>query len=318
MVGGVSVTSGFKHILLDASAGSQRRSLIRLSGADVARFLQGLLSADVDAIAAGQARPATVLTVKGKIVSELIALRADDGELSLAVPTDVHEAVLQKLERHVIMDDVELALEPDARFAFAWGEGLTRGRAPAGCAAFETTHPAPGLLLVGRPESIEALEGWAGRAELDAFTRHRVATASPAWGHEIRPDRFPPEVGFVHAVSYDKGCYMGQEPLSRIHARGQVNRVMARVRADALPGGDAAIELRAASRPQAGLWTTWVASEDGGCEGLAIVHRSVAEPGVALTTADGRALEVRSGPLGDDRGMGGRNDKGATVQLGRR
>ena len=42
-------------------------------------------------------------------------------------------------------------------------------------------------------------------------------------------DTFPPEVGFVAAVSYDKGCYMGQEPLARIHARGQVNRVLVQV-----------------------------------------------------------------------------------------
>ena len=77
------------------------------------------------------------------------------------------------------------------------------------------------------------------------------------------------------------------------------------------------IELSAESRPKAGLWTTWVATPGGGCEGLAIVHRSVAKPGAQLGAGE-LTLTVRSGPLGDDRGMGGRHGKSATVKLGRR
>ncbi len=313
---------GLQHILLDDSLPHQRRTLLRLSGADVARFLQGLLSADIEAIAVSQARPATVLTVKGKIVSELIVLRDAGGKLGLVVPSEIEEAVAQKLERHVIMDDVELALDRAPGLALVWGEGLTRAQAPSECGVmFETTHPAPGLLVVGAAEQLARLSAWAPAATAEDFTRHRVATASPAWGHELRPDRFPPEVGFVHAVSYDKGCYMGQEPLSRIHARGQVNRVMARVRAEATPDATEAIELSAESRAKAGLWTTWVKAADGGCEGLAIVHRSVARPGAQLVAAapgGSLALTVRSGPLGDDIGMGGRHGKSATVKLGRR
>ncbi len=310
---------GLQHILLDDSLPHQRRTLLRLSGADVARFLQGLLSADIEAIAASQARPATVLTVKGKIVSELIVLRDEDGKLGLAVPSEIEEAVAQKLDRHVIMDDVELALDPAPGLAFVWGEGLTRAQAPSECGAvFETTHPAPGLLVVGTAEQLATLSAWAPAAGPEDFTRYRVASASPAWGHELRPDRFPPEVGFVHAVSYDKGCYMGQEPLSRIHARGQVNRVMVRVSAEVTPEASAEpIELSAESRPKAGLWTTWVATPGGGCEGLAIVHRSVAKPGAQLGAGE-LTLTVRSGPLGDDLGMGGRHGKSATVKLGRR
>ena len=111
---------------------------------------------------------------------------------------------------------------------------------------------------------------------------------------------FPPEIGFVYGVAYDKGCYLGQEPLARIHARGQVNRVMVQVIADAAAEVPAA--LRAPERDDAGTWTTAVPLPSGAC-GLAIVRRDSARPGVVLRTADDRAVRVVSGPLGDDPGV---------------
>ncbi|MFY0531537.1 hypothetical protein [Nannocystis pusilla] len=123
-------------------------------------------------------------------------------------------------------------------------------------------------------------------------------------GPEITPGTFPPEVGFVAAVSYDKGCFMGQEPLARIHARGQVNRVLVRVHAGTCPEGP--VELAAPERPQAGLAATWAPDPSGGASGLAIVHRSAASPGTVLSAAGIGAVEVRSGPLGDDPGVKGR------------
>lgn len=286
--------------------------LLRLGGADVRRFLQGLLSADIDAAAAGEAQPAALLTVKGKIISEVIVLHGDDDALSLAVPADRAAVVADELERHIIMDDVTLTSADEVGCALVWPE------APAvasGLACFRARYPAPGVLLVGPAEALGAALAGLPRASDGDFTRARVRSGTPAWGREIRPDHFPPEVGFVDAVSYTKGCFRGQEPLARIHARGQVNRVMVRVRADAAP--PEATPLAAVERPEAGLWTTWVADDEGsGVIGLAIVHRSVAKPGARLQAGE-IAVEVTSGPLGDDPGVGGKGPA-ARVQLGRR
>ncbi|MCA9660464.1 MAG: folate-binding protein YgfZ [Myxococcales bacterium] len=292
----------------------QARALVRLRGPDTERFLQGLLSADVAALEPGQAAAAALLTVKGKLISEAIVL-CDGGGYALALPADVADAVIDDLDRHIIMDDVTLEPAPEVGFSLVWG---TEGWAPSvEVGAFPTAHPAPGLLVVGDEAIREAALAGVAAATPEQFTAHRVATASPAWGFEIRPGFFPPEVGFVGGVSYDKGCYRGQEPLARIHARGQVNRVMVRIRATAAPDGDGPVALASEARPEAGEWTTWVAGE-GGVDGLAIVHRSLAAPGTALQ-AGAIAIEVTSGPLGDDVGMPGKRKGGAaTVKLGGR
>ena len=197
---------------------------------------------------------------------------------------------------HIIMDQVEVSRRDDVVVAAVWGEGLPDAAAPL---RWSCTHPVHGQLLVGTEADVRsALEG-VEAADADAFAAHRVDVGAPAWGFEVATDFFPPEVGFVGAVSYDKGCYLGQEPLARIHARGQVNRVMVRV--DVSGDAVAPLDLAHADRAEAGRLTTVV-----GGRGLAIVRRSFAEDGQTMT-ADGVSVTVRSGPLGDDPGNAGRS-----------
>lgn len=276
-----------------------RRVLVRLAGADVRRFLQGILTTDVDAVAAGQARPAAILTVKGKIVTEVIVLGRADGSLDLAIPADVADEAIALLDRHIIMDDVTLTRDEAAEFAVTWPEPAA---GPA-IESFQTSHPAPGHLTVGTAEALSGALAGGQEATPEAFERRRIEAGAPGWGREIAAGVFPPEVGFVAAVSYDKGCFMGQEPLARIHARGQVNRVLVRVSARTCPEGP--VELAAPERPQAGRWTSWAPGEEGAI-GLAVVHRSAAVPGTRLTGAGGEEVTVTSGPLGDDPGVAGR------------
>ena len=289
----------------------QDRRLLRFAGADLRRFLQGLLSADMNALRPGHAQPAAILTVKGKLVSEAIVLCGTDESIALAVPAEIAEAVTALIDRHIIMDDVQVSLDPAQRFALVWSESVG---ACEGAQRFATRHPAPGCLLVGEEAALDVALAGLHAADENAWNLHRVAAAAPAWGHEITADTFPPEVGFVAAISYDKGCYMGQEPLARIHARGQVNRVMVQIQASSVPSGE--VTLASADRPAAGRWTTW-ASSPAGAVGLAIVHRSVAVPGTMLTAEGVGAVEVCSGPQGDDPGVPGKQ-RAASVQLGKR
>ena len=166
-----------------------------------------------------------------------------------------------------------------------------------------TRHPLPGWLVVGSRDALQAALADAEPVTADEFERARVESGTPGWRRELAPGFFPPEVGFVYAVAYDKGCYLGQEPLARIHARGQVNRVMVQVVAES--SADVPVALAAAARDDAGTWTTSVALPSGAC-GLAIVRRDFARPGEVLHTADARAVRVVSGPLGDDPGLGRR------------
>jgi hypothetical protein len=304
-----AVPTPLRQALLAALPG-QDRVVLRVTGEDGPRFLQGLLSADLDQAVPGHAIPAALLTVKGKIVSEIIVLAPhEDGALWLAVPRVLVDAVQAQLEGHVIMDDVVIE-RTELALGLVVGVGPETTPLPDALAAFAVTHPLAGSLVAGPLDSLAAWLAAQGDAlDEHEFTQRRIAEARPAWGHELVPDHFPPELGFVDAVSYTKGCYMGQEPLSRIHNRGQVNRVMVRVEGPEVAASEP-LELLLGDEV-VGSWTS-----RAGVQGLAIVKRKHAEPGRELHTRAGERVLVRSGPLGDDPGGAGRTV--TKVQLGGR
>lgn len=274
------------------------RTLLRLHGPDTSRFLQGTLSNDIDNLDVGKSLAAALLTVKGKLVSDAVVLPLGEHGTGLLVPSECAEEVAANLDRHIIMDDVTVSTE-GVGAQLVWGGSVS----PTGdVMVFEARHPAPGQLVIGSAEALEAALGGVNLVDANTWTRHRIETASPAWGHELEPGRFPPEVGFVHAVSYDKGCFMGQEPLARIHARSQVNWVMVRVESESAPSEP--MQLSHSDREDAGRWTTW-ASAEGKTIGLAIVRRAFAKPGTELSAAGLGAVHVVSEPLGDDPGVRG-------------
>src|SRR5690606_30899786 len=98
----------------------QARTVVRVTGEDALRFLQGLLTADVGELTPGRATPAALRTVKGKIVSEVWVLAVAEDEPWLVLPSELGEAVITKLDGHIIMDDVELEPLPDHDCAIVW------------------------------------------------------------------------------------------------------------------------------------------------------------------------------------------------------
>ena len=283
---------------------------MRAFGPDVERFIQGTISGDVTH-AARRAVAAAMLTVKGKVVNDLVVV-GEAGDLWLWIPALEFDQAHARLDRHVIMDDVSFERRDDIEAALvldpAWTPPATDEAAQVVVRPCE--YPAAGAWIQGEASAVSAALAGLQEMSYEAWTRHRVATGCPAWSREIVAGVFPPEAGFVGAVSYDKGCFMGQEPLARIHARGQVNRVMVRVEVpvDDAPESPPPTALRHESRADAGRLTTLGAAGPGETTrpGLAIVRRAFACDGVPLVMEGGGSATVRSGPLGDDDGVQGR------------
>ena len=300
--------SAAAYIRIDALGPERRRALLA-RGADAERFLQGTISGDVTR-SKDAAVAATLLTVKGKIISDLVVTQEEDA-LVLWIPVSCFDDVHARLCRHVIMDEVDFAPADDLVAALVLD--------PTGKDGIEADYPASGRWVQGPRVSMEAAWPVEGALSPASWAAHRVRAGLPAWSREVVPDVFPPEVGLVRAVSYEKGCYMGQEPLARIHARGQVNRVLVRVRwrEDADADGSLPAGLTHPDRPAAGRLTT-MAVTDEGMMGLAVVHRSLAVPGTRMQAepepgseaAAAREVEVTSGPIGDDDGVAGRGRQG--------
>jgi folate-binding protein YgfZ len=119
----------------------------------------------------------------------------------------------------------------------------------------------------------------------------RIAALEPRWGAEITPDYFPMEVGLSSAIDYDKGCYLGQEPIVRIRDRGHINWRLVGLdvagAADAGPG-DA---LESDVKPRAGRVTSAARLPDGRGVALALVHTSV-PVGAEVRIKQGEGVDV--------------------------
>lgn len=196
------------------------RGVVRLSGEDARSFLNGLVTADVGLVGEDRPRYAALLSPQGKILFDFIVAEADGeqgGQLYLDTPRSVAADLAKrlgfyKLRAKVAVEDLSSSL---AVVAYFGGE-----RAPNGVGVIypDPRHPALGdRVLMDRSEA-EALGG-----DPEAWQAHRIALGVPeAIADFAYGDAFPHEADMdqLAGVDFDKGCYVGQEVVSRMHHRG--------------------------------------------------------------------------------------------------
>jgi folate-binding protein YgfZ len=238
--------------------------LLRLSGRDRARFLNAMVTHDVASLAAGCAREALLVTTKGRLVAELLILARAE-ELLVMVLQGPVARVAESLEAHIIADDVSLVNASDA-FGVISVEGpkcrelvwriFPRQPLPLeplkfteneyqGMHAIVVRHSVvgdKGLHLVVAREHFDIVRSYLvqGAIGLDgavvgreAWNARRIENGRPWFGQDVSEDNFPAEARLETHVSYEKGCYLGQEPIARMHHRGHPNRLLV-----GLAGGD--------------------------------------------------------------------------------
>jgi folate-binding protein YgfZ len=216
-------------------------------GEDRFRWLSGMVTNTVNELAANAGAWNLVLNAQGRILGELHVWREGDG-LNLVIAADQVERLLAHLERFIIMDDVELAPRSETALGLAGplaGEVLARLGLPAPAEPLTSASAGwNGLQLrVARAYDVLAphYELWAQQAEIPALWRalveagatavgaatleaFRIAEAIPAYGIDIVERDLPQETSQMRALSFNKGCYQGQEIVERIRSRGSVHR----------------------------------------------------------------------------------------------
>lgn len=239
---------------------------IRATGADRVRFLQGMCTADVASLAPGGWTRASVLNPKGRVIS-VIEVVAQGDHLLISCEPSLTDKTLAALDKHVIMDDVafEKVAQPMHRI---WDSPSAVWDAPPVLA------PPP-----GPPAPAEAVE------------LRRIEAGMPRYGVDVGEDNFPFESLLARHIDYDKGCYLGQEPISRVHHRGGTSKLLRGLRVDgADPVAPGAAVLHAGR--EVGAVTSAVVSPDFGSIALAYIHRSAFEPGTEVEVAGRRAVLV--------------------------
>lgn len=284
-------------------------ALLEVHGDDAATWLQGQVTNDLSGAAPGGGVYAAVVDVKGKIVADPWVLVRGDGGFWLAVAAAARDDLAERLDAFVVMEDVELDPRDDLAVVAVAGPGARGVAEAAGVPAdrvFEADRVGAGEgvdVVVDRGEVdavaarlVEAAAA-AGGGEGDDAAWHgaRIAAGVPAFGLDFGPGRFPQEVGLRdRAVSFRKGCYLGQEAVHMLDVRGKPKRRLARVRAaEATAVDPPGTALRTPDGAQAG--TLGLVAAEG--LGLAVLRIDQSEPGARLEGEAGGYVV-----LGDDGG----------------
>jgi folate-binding protein YgfZ len=294
------------------------REALRITGEDRVSFLHGMVTQDVKGLAAGAATYAAMITVKGAMVADARLVRRE-ADLLLDLEPGMGAKVQEFLGKFLISEDAELldatgelgvlrlmgprtadllgavsgspftALPPDATRAvtLAGQEVLAVGRAGQE-PGVDLLVPRAGLEAVwkglvgaGGPFGLKPL-GWRAQEAL------RVEAGVPRYGQDMVDTTIPLEANLTNAISYNKGCYIGQEVIARATFRGHMNRKLAGLllgATEAAPG----TELKKDGKKVG--WVTSVVRSPlkGQTVALGYVHRDHLEPGTVLAVGDGPA-----------------------------
>ena len=288
---------------------------LELVGADRHRFLNAYVTCDVKSLAPGEGAYGFFTNPQGRILSDAVVLAHED-RLWVEVAPGKEEAMANHLRKYVLADRVEvrglsgmvpIALAGPRSAATLAGSALPPPgawrHAPAtlhgtdvvvqrtgrlGAEAYTLWVPAASVgPLVGRLLAEPGVRS-VGREALEIL---RAEAGVPRCGQDFGEENFPQETGAEEAVSYTKGCYLGQEVVARIHYRGGVQKILRGLAmapgAAVVPGAPVLFEGR-----EAGRATTVVPSLALGAPiGLAILHRRAAEPGTVVQIEGGGQAE---------------------------
>jgi len=270
-------------------------ALLTIDGPEAEEFLQGLLTQDIAGLAEGRTAPAALADRKGHWTADLWVHRTP-GRFRLRLRRDRVAAVIDVFERHLfstrahwrVVEDRSafLLLGPAAPAALrATGVDIEEGRREGGeleplargeWLRVRDTGPTD-LVLHIHPEDAEAAR--AGLAATpahprpvawDAYNLARIEAGTPWHGLDGDEDRIVPEVVPADRISLRKGCYLGQETIARVHYRGQVRRVLARLRLEGTALPAVGTELFTADGRPAGTLRSAALHPDGGVIALAL------------------------------------------------
>jgi len=233
------------------------RSRLCLTGADRVRFLHGQVTNDVKKLPVGEGCYAAITTAKGKMESDLNILALAD-EMLLDFEPGLAQKISQRLDRFVVADDVqivdaaphygllsaqgpkaavvirslnlfsEIPAQPLASLKISdttLGEIYLANNPRLGASGFDLFIPNHSIDAVA-DKLIAAAKNFGGRAAgWQAFETARIEAGIPRFSADMDETNLPLECGIEsRAVSYHKGCYIGQEVINRIHSVGHVNR----------------------------------------------------------------------------------------------
>lgn len=225
-------------VKLDAEA--TKRAVVYISGSDATDFLQAQFTSDVEALAAGRAQFTAWCTPKGRVIAVMLLARLAEQEYVIAIPADISEAVVRRLTMYVLRADVTVAASDDPTWG-AWGElpaSLQKTPADTAPEALECWRTATATvvaladkegaasrrLVMGKLEGVDNID-----QDANGWLEQEIAAGEPSVGLSLTEQFIPQSLNLdaLGAVSFEKGCYPGQEIVARTYFLGRLKHRMA-------------------------------------------------------------------------------------------
>ncbi len=296
------IDAEYRQIREECGLLSRERAGIEVTGPEAGEYLQGQVTNDAEGLATGSGCYALLLDRKGHIQADMRLLRTADDRFRIDTAESAGRSLLKHLRTYMIGRQVEVA-ESAITVLSLIGPGSTAVTGLAPGDEFESTPAkvagvdclavatASGLDLICPPEQAGAVREQLtadGAVPVSEAAEEilRVESGRPALENEMATAPMPAEAGVVErAVDFTKGCYVGQEPVARLHYRGRPNRHLRGLR---LEGPAAAGDTVRLGDRDLGRIGTAVLSPASGRIALAILRKE-AEPGstVSIEAADG-------------------------------
>jgi len=298
------VSAGYRALhesaaLLDLSA----RGKIRVTGEDRARLLHAMGTNDVQRLQPGNGCYMFFLNAQGRILSDANVFCFEDHFL-LDTEPEIRGKLHEHLDRYIIADDVTLEDQTDAlatiavegpdaaqvldkldaplpENAYDWAAWGTRA-----VARVDSTGASGFFILLPSAEKhqlvAELLRAGAFEATQDDSHTVRIEHGRPRYGEEITERYLVQETGQMHAINFNKGCYLGQEIVERVRSRAQIHRVLKQLEIDSSTAPNAGTKLQTGGADAAEIASAAYSPALGKVAALAYVRTQHAAPGTEL------------------------------------
>jgi len=198
------------------------RGVVKVAGGEARTFLNGLLTSDLADVSPERARFAALLTPQGKIIADFIIVAGESGAFLLDCPRELAGTLADRLKFYRLRAKLTIEDQSASLGVMAFWDGAAR---LAGISYTDPRVPALGQRAIVDPSQAAAVAAQAGAewVDVEAYEKHRIALGVPRGGIDFTyNDAFPHEADMdqLHGVDFDKGCYVGQEVVSRVQHRG--------------------------------------------------------------------------------------------------
>ncbi len=302
------------------------RAKIAVKGEDRPRFLQGMVTNDVENLASGEGTYATMLDAHGHILADMRIYRADD-RFFIDADAALREKIINLLDQYIFMEQVEL--ESLELYALAFQGPRSRpllektlhiDLPPMKEFDHFATNYAGFPVRVVRASSTgeEGYEVWVGAKGLmgvwgaacgqaptydmlpcgtEALETLRIEAGIPRYGQDFDEDTLPLEADLLNAMSFTKGCYVGQEVVERTRSRGHVNWKLVGLSIDAPDVPRAGEKVFSQGKELGEITSACVSPTLKKALALAYVRREISKPGTNVALASGAPAEVTALPF---------------------